>query len=249
MDKERERRKRLAAERAVDLVEPGMIVGLGHGSTALLALRRLAERLRAGRLRGVAGVPCSTYVESEALRLGVPLTTLDAHPEVDLTIDGADEVSPSLDLVKGAGGALLREKIVAQVSRREVIVVDDAKLSPALGTRCPVPVEVVPFGCRPQIAFLESLGARVRARKVDPRTLQLTDQGNLILDCDFGPIEDPPALAARLDARAGVVGHGLFLGLATDVLVAGADGVRHLRRPPAPEPAATPPIGPRPPGA
>jgi ribose 5-phosphate isomerase A len=221
--------KQQAADRALEYVTAGMVVGLGHGTTAILALRRLAERLRTGQLRDVVGVPCSSFIEAEALRLQVPTTTLDAHPVVALTIDGADEVDPNLNLIKGGGGALLREKIVAQASRREIIIVDHSKLSPALGTRWAVPVEVVPFGCRSQLSYLESLGARVTVRQSDDRTLHLTDQGNLILDCAFGPIRDPRKLAVQLGERAGIVEHGLFLGLATEVIVAEPKGIRHLK--------------------
>jgi ribose 5-phosphate isomerase A len=149
---------------------------------------------------------------------------------VDLTIDGADEVDPHLNLIKGRGGALLREKIVAQASRREIIVVDESKLSPMLGTCWPVPVEVVPFGWRAQVAYLESLGARQALRRSSDGTPFRTDQGNLILDCHFGPISRLARLVARLNERAGIVGHGLFLGLATDVIVATPQGLRHLRR-------------------
>ncbi len=222
--------KRQAAGRAVEFVEPGMVVGLGHGSTAIWAVRRIAALLGEGRLMGVLGVPCSRQVEEEARALGIPLTTLDEHPVVDLTIDGADEVDPQLDLIKGGGGALLREKLVAQASRRLVIVVDESKLSPRLGTRWPVPVEVVPFGWRTQAAFLESLGGRPALRRTGEGTPFVTDHGNLILDCAFGPIADPPRLAAQMKGRTGIVEHGLFLGLATDVIVAGATGVRHLER-------------------
>ncbi len=224
--------KKQAAWRAVELVGAGMVVGLGAGSTAALALRRLAQLLQAGQLRGVLGIACSLQVEAEARSLGIPLTTLEEHPVIDLTIDGADEVDPRLDLIKGGGGALLREKIVAQASRREVIVVDESKLVPVLGSRWAVPVEVIPFGWRSQAAYLEGLGAEVCLRG-DAGAAFHTDQGNLILDCRFGPIARPGELAARLGERAGIVGHGLFLGLATDVIVAGAQGVRHLRREPA----------------
>ena len=219
-----------AAERAAEFVESGMVVGLGHGSTTIFAVRRIAQLLNEGQLRDILGVPCSRQVQEDARRLGIPLTTLDEHPVVDLTIDGADEVDPHLDLIKGGGGALLREKIVAQASRREIIVVDESKLSPALGTRWPVPVEVVPFGWRSQAAYLESLGAQPILRLSSDGTPFQTDQGNLILDCHFGPISNPAQLAARLSGRAGVVEHGLFLGLATDVIVAGVEGIRHLKR-------------------
>jgi ribose 5-phosphate isomerase A len=224
--------KQQAAERAVEFIESGMVIGLGHGSTAVFAVRRIAELLQAGTLKEILGIPCSTQVEAEARKLGIPLTTLEAHPVIDLTIDGADEVNPNLDLIKGAGGALLLEKIVAQASRREIIVVDESKLSPALGTHKALPIEVVPFGWRAQAAYIETLGARVSVRQASKGTLFKTDHGNLILDCHFGPIEQAALLGAKLSERAGIVEHGLFLGLATDVIVAGSDGVRHLRRDP-----------------
>jgi ribose 5-phosphate isomerase A len=222
--------KRAAAARAVELVESGMVVGLGGGSTAALAMRCLAEALRAGRLRDVFGIPCSHLVEAEARRLSIPLTTLEERPAIDLTIDGADEVDPDLNLIKGAGGALLWEKIVAQASRREIIVVDSSKPSPRLGTLRPLLIEVVPFGWGSQRRFLESLGARV-TRREDKGEPFYTDQGNFILNCAFGPIGDAADLARRLGARAGIVEHGLFIGLATDLIVAAQDGITHTTRP------------------
>lgn len=225
-----ERLKREAAYYAVQFVESGMAIGLGAGSTAAFALRRLGELLRKGQVKNILGVPCSLQVEEEARELGFPLTTLEEHPLLDLTIDGADEVDPNLNLIKGGGGALVREKIVAQASRREIIVVDASKLSPTLGTHWPVPVEVTSFGWRSQIPFLESLGARVVLRHdIDGSPFQ-TDQGNWLLDCHFGPIPDPGRLATELSQRAGVIEHGLFLGLATDVVVAADKGIRHLKR-------------------
>jgi len=222
--------KKQAAERAVEFIESGTMVGLGHGSTAFFALQRIAALLKMGALKDIIGVPCSLQVEEEARQLGIPLGTLDEHPVIDVTIDGADEVDPNLDLIKGGGGALLREKIVAQASRREIIVVDESKLSPALGTRWPVPVEVIPFGWRSQISFLESLGASVSVRQTCDGKRFVTDQGNLILDCNFGPLQQPTLVARELSQRIGIVEHGLFLGLTTDVIVAGKDGVRHLTR-------------------
>lgn len=223
--------KQQAAERAVDFVEPGMVVGLGVGSTAIFAVRRLAARLRQGELHDIVGIPCSLATAAEAQRLGIPLTTLDERPLVDLTIDGADEVDPAFNLIKGGGGALLREKIVAQASRREIIVVDASKLSPALGTNFALPVEIVPFGAGAQIRYLEALGAQVILRRHPQGELFYTDQGNLILDCAFGPIDQPAALADRLAARAGIVEHGLFIGLATDLIVASVDGLHISARP------------------
>ena len=217
--------KRLAAEAAVDLIRPGMVVGLGAGSTALKAIECIGERLADGRLSGIVGVPCSAQVAADAQRLGVPLTTLDEHPLIDLTIDGADEVDPQLRVIKGGGGALLREKIVAQASRREIIIVDEGKLSERLGTKWALPVEVIPFGWRTHLDFLAGLGATVRVRMGKAGTPFHTDAGNLILDCNFGPLADPDELAAILNARAGIVEHGLFIGLVSAVVVAGADGV------------------------
>jgi ribose 5-phosphate isomerase A len=222
--------KRRAGERAVDFVESGMVVGLGHGSTTIFALRRIARLLRERKLRDVLGIPTSSRVEADAQDLGIPLTTLNDHPVIDLTIDGADEIDGELNLIKGGGGALLREKIVAQASRREIIVVDQTKLSPTLGIQWPLPVEVTPFGRRPQETFLESLGARVTLRRTEDGTPFKTDQGNLILDCDFGAIANPEELAVRLERRAGIVEHGLFLGLASDVIVGTEGGTEHRRR-------------------
>jgi len=222
--------KRRAAEQAAALVESGMVVGLGFGSTAVYAVRRIAVRLAEGELQDILGIPTPRSVEAEASALGIPLTTLEAHPRIDLTLDGADEVDPRLDVIKGGGGALLREKIVAQASRRLIIVVDERKLSSRLGSRAALPVEVLPFGWSSQVAYLESLGAEVTRRSVPDGSPFATDQGNWILDCQFGPLQDPAALAAGLQARAGILEHGLFLGLATEVMVAGAGGVRLLTR-------------------
>jgi ribose 5-phosphate isomerase A len=221
--------KRRAAETAVALIEPGMVVGLGAGSTALQAIIRISELLEAGMLHNIVGVPCSKQVAADAERLGVPLTTLEDHPVVDLTIDGADEADPQLRVIKGGGGALLREKIVAQATRRQVIIVDQSKLSPVLGMQWALPVEVIPFGWRTQLHFLEKLGAKVSLRKNQAGETFYTDQGNLILDSNFGPIPNPEELAAALEHRTGIVEHGLFLGLVSDLIVAGVDGISHRR--------------------
>jgi len=222
--------KRKAGERAVDFVTSGMVLGLGHGSTTIFALRRIAALLETDELQDILGIPTSSQVERDARELGIPLTTLNEQSGIDLTIDGADEVDSDLNLIKGGGGALLREKIVAQASRREIIVVDETKLSPSLGVQWPLPVEVTPFGWRSQEAFLKSLGARVSLRLAKAGTPFETDQGNLILDCDFVTLSNPTSLASRLNRRAGIVEHGLFLGLASDVIVGTEEGTRHLRR-------------------
>jgi len=229
-ESESARFKRQAAAHAVEAIQPGMVVGLGSGSTAAFVVRRLAELRGEGRLRDVVGVPTSRATEQLALSLGVPLTTLEERPVLDLAIDGADEVDPRLGLIKGGGGALLREKIVAQASQRLLIVVDEAKLSPRLGTRWPVPVDVLPFGWRSQVLFLEGLGARVTRREGPDGSPFLTDQGHFVLDCAFGPLDAPRALAERLAARAGLVEHGLFLEMTSELVVAGAGGIE-VRRP------------------
>jgi ribose 5-phosphate isomerase A len=222
--------KRQAGIHAADQVQSGMVVGLGHGSTAIHAVRRIAERLQSGDLRDILGVPCSAQVEKDAGALGIPLTTLEQHPVIDLTIDGADEVDPRLELIKGGGGALTREKIVAQASQQEIIIVDHSKLVPALGTGWAIPIEVIPFGYGSQQAFLEGLGAAVKQRLKADGTPFITDQGNLILDARFGPLTDPAGLATILKARTGIVEHGLFIGFATQVIVADTSGIRVMKR-------------------
>jgi ribose 5-phosphate isomerase A len=222
--------KQQAADSAVNYIEPGMVIGLGHGSTAIFAIRRIAHLLKIGQLADIVAIPCSRAVEQEAINLGIPLTSFEQHSRIDVTIDGADEVDPNLDLIKGGGGALLREKIVAQATRREIIVVDERKLVPVLGERFAVPVEVVPFGWHSQITYLEDLGASWKLRRNPDESVFVTDQGNYILDCNFGPIQNPLTLAQNLDRLATVVEHGLFLNIATDVIVAGRDGIRHLKR-------------------
>lgn len=217
--------KRAAGEAAVDrFVSDGMRVGLGSGSTAVWAIRRIGARLADGSLHDVVGVPTSQASEADARAAGVPLTTLDENPVLDLTIDGADEVSPTLDVIKGGGGAHLREKIVAQASVRLVIVVDEAKLVPALGTGFAIPIEVVPMALRPEQGFLEALGARVTLRTTGDGAPFVTDEGNRILDADFGPLAEPAVLEDALHSRAGIVEVGLFLDMASYVLVARADG-------------------------
>jgi ribose 5-phosphate isomerase A len=217
--------KRAAAESAVDQVKSGMVLGLGFGSTAIHALRAIGAKIRSGELEGVLGIPTAESIAYAATQASIPLTTLEDHPKIDLTIDGADEVDPDLNLIKGGGGALLREKIVAQASRRLVIVVDDSKMSDCLGSLFRLPVEVTPFGWSSQAEFLEGLGAKVEIREGSSGSPYLTDSGNYILDCDFGEIGNPKNLARLLESRAGIVEHGLFVGLAHEVIVGTKDGV------------------------
>jgi ribose 5-phosphate isomerase A len=222
--------KEEAAKRAVQFVQSGMKVGLGTGSTAIFATRRIAELLRTGELRDIVAFATSKATAEEAVRLGIRMLPDDLPEDLDVTIDGADEVDPEMNLIKGGGGALLREKIVAQVSTREIIVVDETKPSPRLGTQWPVPVEVIQFGWLAQARYLEALGATYTIRTNHSGAQFVTDSGNMILDCRFGPIADARQLAAALDSRAGIVEHGLFIGLATDLIVAGASGVQHRTR-------------------
>jgi len=222
--------KQLAAEQAVTFVKSGMILGLGTGSTAIFATRKIGELLRRGQLKDITAIATSRHTDAEARKLGIRLMDDSLPQSLDLTIDGADEIDPHFNVIKGGGGALLREKIVAQASARMIIVADESKLSDRLGTRFSLPVEVLQFGWRSQSQFLESLGASVAVRKNADGTTLLTDSGNFIFDCKFGPIPDPRALSLKLGWRAGIIEHGLFLGLVTDFVIAGENGLRHLQR-------------------
>lgn len=223
--------KKEAGEYAVRFVESGMVVGLGTGSTAIHAVRRIGALLRSGELRNIVGIATSTGTFHEARALGIPFLTDDLPCEIDVTIDGADEIDPSFNVIKGGGGALLREKIVAQASRRLVIVVDERKLSPRLGVSWPVPMEVMAYGYQSQARYLTSIGGQVNLRLAADGVPYVTDNGNWIVDCNFGPIDDLATLARQLETRAGIVEHGLFLNMATDLVVAGVNGVRYAPHP------------------
>ena len=222
--------KQQAAERAVDYVKSDMIVGLGTGSTAIHAVRKIGRLLADGTLKNIVGIPTSTRTKEVAEEFSIPIGTLNEYPTVHLTIDGADEVDAELNLIKGGGGALLREKIVARASREMIVVVDESKLSEYLGTSWAVPVEVIPFGWRIQQDYITGIGAEVKLRMDDTGAPYKTDNDNFILDCKFGKITDPTALATRLRESTGIVEHGLFIRLAHRVVVAGQDGIRELTR-------------------
>jgi ribose 5-phosphate isomerase A len=219
--------KQAAAEFAAGLVENGMLVGLGTGSTAYHLVAALGRRVQQG-LR-ITGVPTSEKTAAQARILGIPLSDLGEHPQLDLTIDGADEVEAgTLNLLKGLGGALLREKIVASASRRMIIIVDDSKIVDRLGSRAPVPVEVIPFGWQAVEKRLKDLGAAPTLRKNPNGETFMTDGGHYILDCAFGPIAQVDDLALNLDRTVGIVEHGLFLGMASRVLIGKPSGIETL---------------------
>ncbi len=219
--------KQTAARAAVALVEPGNILGLGSGSTATYVIRFLGERVREGLK--IVGIPTSQKIKHLAEQLGIPLATLDEHPQIDIDIDGADEIDPQLNLIKGGGGALLREKVIASASRRFIVVGDSSKQVPHLG-KFPLPVEVIPFAQALIKSRIAALGAQVSLRCYAYGNPYVTDEGHHILDCTFGEIDDPPALAEKLRAIPGVVEHGLFIAMAEMALI-GKDGeVMQLRR-------------------
>jgi ribose 5-phosphate isomerase A len=229
-----EAQKRAAAARAVEFVRPGMRLGLGTGSTAKHFVELLAERVRGGL--DIVAVPTSEATRALAQRLGVALTTLDETPELDLTVDGADEIAPDLTLIKGGGGALLREKIVAAASASMIVIADQSKWVQNLG-RFALPVEIAPFGAAATRRAVEAAAAAAGCpgaapvRKATNGHAFVTDGGHWLLDAQLRRIADPPALAARLAAVAGVMEHGLFIGLARAAIVAGPDGVRLIERP------------------
>jgi len=224
---DRDELKRAAALRAIEEVEDGMVLGLGTGSTAAFVVEGLAARVKAG-LR-IVGIPSSERTAAQARRLGVPIATFAEYQKLDMTIDGADEVElGTLNLIKGLGGALLREKIVAAASRRLVIVVDQEKLVERLGEHTPVPVEVTEFGWQVTAASLTALGCVPEQRYTTGEQPFVTDEGHFILDCRFGPIPDPGMLEKRIATTVGAVESGLFVGRASMVVVASATGVEVL---------------------
>ena len=250
--------KKLAAEKALEEISSGMIIGLGTGSTVQFALENISERIKNGELKNIVGIPSSSKTEKEATRLGIPLTTLNEvvkrkseisnqnpsslvhHPSsiihypspifIDITIDGADEFDSNLNLIKGGGGALLREKILAQASKRLIIIADESKQSKYLGTKWPVPIEVFKFCFEIEKKFLESLNAKVELRKNSDNSNYVTDENNFILDANFGEIKNVKELSDILNDRAGIVGHGLFVGLADKVICAMNDGEIRIQK-------------------
>jgi ribose 5-phosphate isomerase A len=222
--------KKSSAQKAVEYVKSGMILGLGTGSTTSYAIKHIAQLLEKGILSNIVGIPSSNQTESFARKLNIPISNLETHPSLDLTIDGADEVDSNLNLIKGGGGALLREKILVQASKKVIIVIDETKLSSKLGSKCPIPIEVIEFGWKPVALYLESLKVKFSIRKIVENQVFRTDEGNIIIDVNFGPIENPADLTIQLNQHAAIVENGIFVGLATEVIITGEEGVRILKK-------------------
>ncbi|NRA97498.1 MAG: ribose 5-phosphate isomerase A [Planctomycetes bacterium] len=220
-----------AALEALTRVESGMRLGLGTGSTVAHFLKHLGEALREGRLKDIVGVPTSERTASSCKELGIPTVALEDHPDLDLGVDGADEVDPSLELIKGLGGALLREKMVASSCRRFVVIADETKRVANLFERSPLPVEIVPFAWRAHLPFLRDLGADPTLRTTSDHEPYRTDNGNVVVDCRFTPgARDAREIARALEARPGVVEHGLFLGMANEAILAAGDAIEVIGR-------------------
>jgi ribose 5-phosphate isomerase A len=225
---EKEELKRLAGEKAVDYIKDGMIVGLGTGSTVEYSLKKLGKLVREGL--DIKGIPTSIHTMRIAKEENIPLTTLEENPEIDITIDGADEVDSNLNLIKGGGGALTREKMIAFNSQKLIIVVDDSKVVKALGIDFALPVEVTKFGWTATKIFLEKFGCEVKLRNVMGNEPFITDNGNYILDCEFERIENPPQMEVDINMIPGVVENGLFIGLASEIIVGGKQGILTLNK-------------------
>ena len=221
-----EEEKEIAGRAAAKLVRDGEIVGLGTGSTAYFTVVALGERMKSGLK--IIGIPTSVRTAELARAAGIPLTTLDEHPEIDITIDGADELDRELRLIKGGGGALTREKVIATASKKMVVVADSSKVVAVLG-KFPLPVEVIAFARTVVERKIVALGGSPKLRMKPDGSPFVTDNGNQILDCSFGQITDPPALALTLSNTPGIVEHGLFIGLAKMALVGRGDRVEELR--------------------
>ncbi len=222
--------KARAAELAANLVKDGMIVGLGTGSTVRYFLEALAKRVHSGELKNILGIPSSLQTEQISGDLGIPLTSYADYQELDITVDGADEVDPEFNLIKGGGGAFLREKVMAQTSKRFIIIIDESKFSDKLGTLFFVPVEVLPYALPLEMKYLTELGANVQIRKMGDENYYKTDQNNYVLDCQFGPIKDAIKLDEALNSRAGIMAHGLFLSMTDEVILASEKEVKHMKK-------------------
>ena len=223
--------KKQAAQKALTFVKSGMTLGLGTGSTTAHFVDMLGEKVSSGELQAIRGVPTSKETEKRARGWGIPITTLSEHPRLDLAIDGADEVDPALNLIKGLGRALLREKIVEVHAQRFIVIVDASKMVTRLGMRGPLPIEILPFEAEAHIHWLNTLGCRAELWLEDDGSPAVTDNGNYLAKCWFDEgISDAYALAQALSTRPGIVEHGLFLDMATEIIIAKEDGVELLKR-------------------
>ena len=222
--------KRKAAERAVKHIENGMILGLGSGTTVSFAIKQIGDLIAEDKLYDIMGVPTSIQTAFEAIKAKIPLTTLDEYPQLDLGIDGADQLDVKLNAIKGGGGALMREKIVAAACKEYILIADDTKLTDVLGNGRVVPIEIHPFGVTPALKAVEKLGAKVSLRLSSGKLGPLvTDNGNYIIDADFGAIQDPWWLNRELHAIPGVIETGMFLGYAHLAYVGGRGSVKRLK--------------------
>ena len=224
-----EQQKQQAADAAAALIYDGIRLGLGSGSTVFLIVEALGRRLRAGELSDLVVVAASSRTENALDAAGIPINTLDDYPQLDLSIDGADEVDPGLAMIKGGGGAMLRERLVLAAARERMIIVDTSKIVPVLGTRWAVPVEVTRFGWRVAERALIDLGAMPKMRLTGQQPF-ISDEGNYVLDCQFGQIPDPAGLASRISGLPGVMAHGIFVDFADRVLIAGPNGIETRQR-------------------
>ena len=220
--------KRRAAEKAVEFIKSGMVLGLGTGSTFKHVLDILAEKLESKEIENIIGIPTSEKTKVLAEKLNIQCGKLSDYPIIDLTIDGADEVDNKLNLIKGGGGALLREKIIAQASKKYIIIVDESKLSNYLGDKWSVPIEVIKIALEVETKYLQSLGAEVILRKNEKGETFITDEGNYILDTNFGAIKNPKKLDKKLNKRAGIAEHGLFINIVDQVISASDKGIKSL---------------------
>ncbi len=225
---EKEELKKLAGEKAIEHIEDGMIIGLGTGSTVEYTLRKLGKLCREGLK--IKGIPTSVHTKRIATEEKIPLTTLEENAVIDITIDGADEVDSNLNLIKGGGGALTREKIIAYNSKKVIIVIDDSKVVKCLGIDIPLPVEVVKFGWTSTKKTLEEFDCKVELRKVMGDEPFITDNSNYILDCEFERIENPAQFEIEINSIPGAVENGLFIGLVDEVIVGGKQGISTLNK-------------------
>jgi len=219
--------KKIAAVFAVNFIQPGMTVGLGTGSTAIFAIEEIACKINEGLLPDLRCVPSSEETKVNALSMNIKVFGFDTVTQLDINIDGADEVDTEGNLIKGGGGALLREKILAQNSKRNIVIVDETKQSAQLGEKWHLPVEVLPFCWQLEASYIETLGAVVKLRLDGENEPLITDQGNFILDCNFGIISNPKELSRQLEHRAGIIENGLFINTTHDIVTGKSDGIDH----------------------